>query len=682
MSYPLPFFSSPLDASLFVVVFWSAVGGLSLFFSRVRLFPLRWMFLPGALGGALLAFSGYRGLDFGLESRTLPLGLPDLPFHVREDGLSAFFLLLLGAVSFGVSVFSAGYFKGQDRFSLGRLLLEFHLFQASMTCVLLAGDAYFFLLAWESMALTSYFLVVTDHGDESVRRAGFLYLLLAHIGTLALFLAFGILAGGSHVSGFDQYTFDRMRSGHLSTFAQACAFFLAFLGFGAKAGILPLHVWLPDAHPAAPSPVSALMSGVMLKTAIYGMVRVWFDLIGLHGIAWEWGAAVLLVGMITSLFGVLYALMQHDLKRLLAYHSIENIGIIVIGLGLSLVFFGTGHPVPGVLGLVAALYHTLNHAIFKGLLFLGAGSILHATGERDLNRMGGLMRVMPQTAVLFLTGALAISAIPPLNGFVSEWLTFQTALSVSTLDIGVLRSLIALSAAVLALAGALTAMCFVKVFGIGFLGVRRTAPDKPTHEATLPERMGMLWLGIGCLVLGVLPVAVLNRLGDVSLALTGQGLPAESKASGWLWLVPESARKASYSPFIFFVVVLGSIALTFLAIRLLFNSRIRRAPSWNCGYPVRNPRMQDTADAFSQPIRHFFAPVYLMKRQLPSPEDEKPHFHVTIGDRHWNALYLPVLKIVGFLSALAGKLQTGRISVYLLYSFLTLLFLLFLVKAS
>lgn len=682
MSLAWALLSSPLDASLLVAAFWSAVGGVSLLLSRQRPFPLSWMFLPGALGGAVLSVSGYLGLGARPESRTFPFGLPDLPFHVREDGLSAFFLLLLGAVSFGVSIFSAGYFRGHEPSSLGWLLLEYHLFLASMTFVLLAGDAYVFLLAWESMALTSYFLVVTDHGDPAVRRAGFLYLLLAHVGTLALFLAFGILAGGSGVSGFDRYAFDRMHGGHLTDLARAGAFFLAFFGFGAKAGILPLHVWLPDAHPAAPSPVSALMSGVMLKTAIYGLVRVWFDLIGLHNLSWQWGAAVLLTGMLTALFGVLYALMQHDLKRLLAYHSIENIGIIVIGLGLSLVFFGTGHPVPGVLGLVAALYHTLNHAVFKGLLFLGAGSILHATGERDLNRMGGLARIMPQTALLFLTGALAISAIPPLNGFVSEWLTFQTALSVSSLDIGVLRSLIALSAAVLALAGALTAMCFVKVYGIGFLGARRTDTSIAAHEPALSERIGMLWLGAGCLVLGVLPVPVLERLNAVSIGLTGQTLPGPSEGIGWLWLVPESARKASYSPFILFVAVLGSIALTFVLIRVLFSGRTRRAPSWNCGYPVRTPRMQDTADAFSQPIRHFFAPVYLMERHLPSPEDEKPYFHVSIGDRHWNALYLPVYRTVVFLSGLAGRLQTGRISVYLLYSFLTLLLLLFLVRAS
>lgn len=676
------FGGTPLDQSLLVVMIWFVVGALSLAFSRIPSFPLRWMFLPGALGGALLVQAGLRGLEVVSSVRTLPLGLPVLPFHLGVDKLSAFFLLLLGLVSFGVSIFSAGYFKGQEPLSLGRILLGFHLFLGSMICVLVAQDAYFFLLAWESMALTSYFLIITDHGRASVRWAGFLYLLLAHIGTLALFLAFGILAGGSRIPGFGQYTFDQMRSDHLSVLAQGSAFFLAFLGFGAKAGILPLHVWLPDAHPAAPSPVSALLSGVMLKTAIYGMVRVWFDLIGFHGFLWEWGAIVLLVGMLTSLFGVLYALMQHDLKRLLAYHSIENIGIIIIGLGLSVVFFGTGHPVPGVLGLVAALYHTLNHAIFKGLLFLGAGAILHATGERDMNRMGGLIRSMPQTAVLFLVGALSISALPPLNGFVSEWLTFQAALSVSTVNIGVLRSLIALSAAVLALAGALTAMCFVKVYGIGFLGARRAASETPRHEASFLERLGMLWLGLGCFFLGVLPVPVLNRLTGVSLSLTGQGLPHSSSLKGWLWLVPESARKASYSPFIFLVVVTTSIALSFITIHLLFKSRIRRAPPWNCGYPFRNSRMQDTADAFAQPIRHFFAPVYRMERHIPSPEDENPFFQVSIEDRHWNAFYLPVYKAVVFLSALAGKLQTGRISIYLLYCFLTLLFLLFLVRPA
>src|SRR5207245_1472610 len=349
-----------------------------------------------------------------------------------------------------------------------------------------------------------------------------------------------------------------LRAARLQPAAATAACLLAFVGFGATAGVIPLHAWLPEAHPAAPSPVSALMSGIMLKTAIYGMVRVIFDLIG--NVRWEWGMVVLAIGAATTLFGVLYALMQHDLKRLLAYHSVENIGIILLGLGLSMVFIGFGHPAAGVLGLIAGLYHTLNHAVFKGLLFLGAGSILHSTGLRNLNDMGGLIRGMPRTAFYFLIGALAISALPPLNGFVSEWLTFQAALQATILQHGVVRSLLPLFAATLALAGALTATCFVKVYGIAFLG----RPREPAHRSPLPhagdagpmERYGMAWLAAGCFALGRFPTSFLLVLNRVGVSLTGPRCSEHALAgSGWLWLVPTSAEQASYSPIIFLVVI-------------------------------------------------------------------------------------------------------------------------------
>jgi len=673
---------SPLDLSLWVVGLWFLLAIVSLLLSRIPGFPLYKMFLPGIAGSLLLAISGFSGLNGTSQTKIVPLGLPGLPFHLHQDALSSFFLLIIGFVSFGISIFSSGYFKGDlQRNDLGFLILQYYLFLISMTLVVLSADSYLFLLSWESMAMTSYFLVVTDHGKDVVRQAGFLYLLLAHIGTLALFLSFGILSSGGGFSDFSGYAFDHMAKAQHSSFTLAMAFFLAFFGFGAKAGIIPLHIWLPEAHPVAPSPISALLSGVMLKIAIYGMIRVWFDLIGVQFLSWKWGAVVLVVGLLTALFGILFALTQNDLKRLLAYSSIDNIGIIVMGLGLSVIFFGTGHPIPGALGLIAALYHTLNHAVFKGLLFLGAGSILHSSGEKNLNRMGGLIRSMPQTAALYLVAILSISAIPPLNGFVSEWLTFQTALSVPLLQTGGIRSLVALSAASLALVSALTAMCFVKVYGIGFLGVPRSQPMAKRHEATIPERIGMAWLAAGCLLLGCIPTIVVQYLETITRSLTGNGLGKNANGAGWLWLVPQSARRASYSPFIFLVVIVGATLLTFLLIRIIFNKKTRSSAAWNCGYPVRTSRMQDTADSFSQPIRHFFSPVYRMTRHLPLPTDEKPVFFVEIDDQSWFLFYRPIQKLVEILSALAGKLQTGKISIYLTYSFLTLLFLLFLVKS-
>ncbi|HUK03631.1 MAG TPA: proton-conducting transporter membrane subunit, partial [Burkholderiales bacterium] len=443
---------APLIGALFAALAWLAIAALSLVSAGDDFFARRFAFPLGALAGLALAGFGLEAAWLPAAQMTLPLGMPDLPFHLRLDSLAGFFLMLLGAVAAGISVYAGGFFRDEAPGRLALVALHYHVFLASMAFVILADDAYLFMVAWESMALSSYFLVTTDHQQAAIRRAGFLYLLIAHLGALAILLCFGLLQGGH-----GDYTFDALRGAHLAPRWATLAFLLAFFGFGAKAGILPLHVWLPEAHPAAPSPVSALMSGVMIKTAIYGMVRVIYDLIG--GVRWEWGLLVLVIGAATTLFGVLYALMQHDLKRLLAYHSVENIGIILLGLGMSMVFIGFGHPMAGTLGLIAALYHTLNHAVFKGLLFLGAGSILHSARLRDLNHMGGLIRTMPKTAFYFLIGALAISALPPLNGFVSEWLTFQTALQAPVLHDSVVRSLLPLFAATLALAGALTAMC-------------------------------------------------------------------------------------------------------------------------------------------------------------------------------------------------------------------------------
>ena len=666
----MDFFSfQPIEAAVTLSVIWIGLGAIGLAFLRAPRLVTRLVFPAGAVVSLALAATGMWAIGAPASAAILPAGLPDLPFHVRVDALSGFFLLLLGGVSFGISLFASGYFRDTEGTALGLLTLQYHVFLASMAFVLIADDAYLFMITWESMALSSYFLVTTEHHEERNRKAGFIYLLVAHIGALGILLCFGVLHGGH-----GDYTFEALRAANLSGFWATVAFLLAFFGFGAKAGMLPLHVWLPEAHPAAPSPVSALMSGVMLKTAIYGMVRVIYDLIG--DIRWEWGLTVLLFGAATSLFGVLFALMQHDLKRLLAYHSVENIGIILIGIGLSMVFIGSGHPVAGALGLIAGLYHTLNHAVFKGLLFLGAGSILKSTGLRNLNEMGGLIRYLPHTALYFLIGALAISALPPLNGFVSEWLTFQASLQAPLLTSSVVRSLVPIVAAVLALSGALTGMCFVKVYGIAFLGQHRHEFAVKPREASGWERAGMLWLTLGCFALGLFPVFMIGWLNKVSLALINTGLSEEAMAAGWLWLVPTSSAQASYSPVVFLLVIATVFGLTFIVVRHVYHGRLRRADPWDCGFPAQTSRMQDSADAFGQPIRHIFAPAYLIQREIPRPDDPQPVFRQSVEDRHWYSIYLPIARFTEFLSSHIGKLQQGRISVYLLYSFLTLIALL------
>ncbi len=411
-------FGSPLSACLALLALWGLIGLAGLLRPASLRFVARTLFPLGAVCGVGLAIVAALSLAMPPETAVLPLGLPDLPMHVRRDALSSAFLFLLGAASAGISVFAAGYFRRGHGTSAGLLCLQYHLFLASMGLVLLADDAYAFMVAWETMALSSYFLVTTEHRIPEIRRAGFLYLLIAHVGAIAILLSFGVMQGGSW-----QFTFEAMRHAHLAPSWAAAAFLLALFGFGAKAGLVPLHVWLPEAHPAAPSPVSALMSGVMLKTAVYGTLRVGFDLLGEP--QWWWGLVPLTIGLFSAIYGVVFAAVQTDMKRLLAWSSVENLGIIFTGIGLAIVFNGAGMHSLAALALIAALYHSLNHALMKSLLFLGTGAVLHSTGERNLGRLGGLIHRMPWVAWLTQVGALAMSGLPPLNGFVSEWLLLQ-----------------------------------------------------------------------------------------------------------------------------------------------------------------------------------------------------------------------------------------------------------------
>ena len=448
------------------------------------------------------------------QSAILPLGLPDLPFHLRLDPLSAFFLLLLGATGTAISLYSAGYFRSSEGTAPGLICFEYHAFLAAMALVMIADDAYLFMVAWESMALTSFFLVTTEHRIPEIRRAGFLYLLIAHIGAIAILLCFGTLQGGS-----GDYTFATMRTMHLTGAWPSAAFFLALFGFGAKAGLLPLHIWLPEAHPAAPSPVSALMSGVMLKTAIYGLLRVTFDL--LSGQLWWWGVVALALGLATALFGVIFAAVQSDMKRLLAYSSIENIGIIVAGIGLTILFKSYDKSLLAAITLTAVLYHALNHAFFKSLLFLATGSVLHATHERSLGKLGGLIHHMPWVAWLALVGALACAGLPPLNGFVSEWLLLQAFLFTPSLPQSFVNMLVPVAAAALVLAVALSAYVMVKFYGVIFLGRPREANLVYAKDAGTFERVALVWLAAGCVLLGLFPVNVIALLDPINTMLVG-----------------------------------------------------------------------------------------------------------------------------------------------------------------
>lgn len=631
---------------------------------------ISYLFPLGALGGFALSAAALWSLQQPANVAVLLIGLPDLPFHLRLDALSAFFLVLLGAASVGVSLFAAGYFRHEQSSVSGLLCLQYHIFLASMALVLLADDAYMFMVAWETMALASYFLVTTDHKVPTIRSAGFLYLLIAHVGAVGILLCFGVMQGGH-----GDYTFAAMRQTHLSETWASIAFLLALFGFGAKAGLLPVHMWLPEAHPAAPSPVSALMSGVMLKTAIYGLLRVSFDLLDTQ--LWWWGAVLLAVGLITALFGVIFAAVQTDMKRLLAYSSIENIGIVVVGIGLAMIFHSYQLNMLAALALTAALYHCLNHAFFKSLLFLGTGQVLHAIGERDLGKLGGLIHSMPWLSGMMLIGVLAIAALPPLNGFVSEWLLLQAFLFSPGLPNSYLVMLIPVAAAALVLASALSAYVMVKFYGVAFLGQPREEKLKHAHDVGPWQRAGLLWLTLGCIVLGLIPASVITYIDPATALLVERSLGDSAAGNGWLFLTPVSAERASYSPVLVIGVIVVIMLLAAPVMRKIFRrGGLRRGPAWDCGYPLQNARMQDTAEGFGQPIKQIFEPFFRIERHLPSAFDAQPQYQAKAEDRLWFWLYLPLARVVERTSVVIGKLQHGRIYLYLLYSFLTLLALL------
>ncbi|MDE2156211.1 MAG: hydrogenase 4 subunit B [Xanthomonadaceae bacterium] len=660
--------TTALTALLGLIAAWLVLGALGLARPNSIRWVARTLFPVGALIALGVAGAGAVALteNFAAQTAVLPLGLPSLPFHVRLDALSGFFLLLLGSAGAGISIFAAGYFRAGEGTAPGMMGLQYHLFLASMALVILADDAYMFMVAWETMALSSYFLVVTQHRLPEIRRAGFLYLLMAHVGALGILLCFGVLQGGSWLM-----TFDAMRGATLAPVWASAAFVLALFGFGAKAGLVPLHVWLPEAHPAAPSPVSAMMSGLMLKVAVYGMLRVSWDL--LHAGPWWWGLLTLGVGLGTAMYGAIFAAVQTDMKRLLAYSSIENIGLIFAGVGLALLCRSFDMRLLAALALAAALIHSFNHALFKSLLFLATGSVLHATGERSLGKLGGLIRYMPWVAALALIGSLAIAGLPPLNGFVSEWLLLQAFLQTPHIPHAFLNMIVPLGAAIVSLTAALAGYVMVKFYGVIFLGQPRERALEHAHPAGWLERAGLGWLALGCVLVGVFPQVAL----DVAGRITGQlvGATVQRGPSPW-WMTPLASNQASYSGLWLWAGLVLVVAATFVLVRRFYHGRVHRAPSWDCGYRWQTPRMQDSAEGFGQPIRHLFGPVFRMQRELPLPSDPQPQYRVQIEEHFWHALYLPLSRIVLRSAERVTILQGGRLATYLLYSFLTLILLL------
>ena len=639
-----------------------------------------------AFAGAVVGLGVSLGVLLGGPGRTLLQPLPVLfPFarlSLAVDALSAYFLLVISLVAVAAAIYGPAYLRAHSpdagRGRQAAQALALNVFLGSMAFVCCAGDALTFLLCWEGMTLASYVLVVSDDRDGENARAGLLYMTMAHGGTALLLVAFLSLTerGGA----FD-FAALRVAAAGLDGTTRTTLFFLAFGGFAAKAGVIPLHVWLPRAHPAAPSHVSALMSGVMLKVAIYGMLRFAFDLLApvAGPLPAPWGWTVLFVGTTSAVLGVLYALQQHDLKRLLAFHSVENVGIILIGVGLAMILWrrdDTGGALATV-ALTAALLHTVNHAAFKGLLFLGAGSVLCRTHVRNIEELGGLARRMPWTAGLFLLGAVAISGLPPLNGFVSEWLTFQALLGGAGRFHGPAGLAVVFSAAMLALTGGLAAACFAKAFGVTFLGRPRTSHAEHAAEAPASMILAMAWLGAVCVVLGVVPGFAMRLLDAPTASLLhGPGASAVVTARGPLVLstapMPSGADAAAISMTLVAVLLLALTGVAWVLRRGWRRVPPRAAPTWTCGMSP-TARFDYTATAFAKPLRLVFAALYRPRRAVTRETAGTPyvfrriHYAGEIVDLAETHIYRRVWLDISTLSQAIRARSTGRIHGYILF---------------
>ncbi|MCC6627249.1 MAG: hydrogenase 4 subunit B [Chloroflexi bacterium] len=624
-----------------------------------------------ALAGVALAVTGLVG-----GGGTLDLGWlnPFARLALRLDGLAAFFLLLISAVALAAAIYALGYARATGPGQAATLGGALPLFCLAMSLVPLADDAFVFLLLWETMSLASYALVVSQHDEPAARGAGFLYLTMTHFGTGFILIAFLLLAAPAGSFGFEAL---RVVAPDQAPWLRDLVFLAALIGFGAKAGLAPLHVWLPRAHPIAPSHVSALMSGVMVKTGIYGLLRVGWEILG-PGPAW-WGLALLALGAASAVLGVLYAYVEGDFKRLLAFSTIENVGLIALGLGVAFTSRGLGLAAVAALGLAAALLHALNHALFKSLLFFGAGAVHHATHTRDLEKLGGLIRRMPATAALLVAGFLALAALPPLNGFISEWVLLQSLLSLGLAAPGWMAVVAAVAVAALALTGALALATSVKVIGIGFLGVPRSTAPSHAHEAPAAMLGPMAALAGLCVLLGVVPAVAMGAVGAAGATLGAGGASLALAA----WPALGVSTVATINPLAIALGLALLAPLPWLALRVVAGPVGRRVSEpWVCGITLR-PRMQYTSAAFAKPIRLIFRaiiqPVRTVEATYLTTGDYFLHTMHTHGETRpliERYLYATVHRGVLALARATRVIQNGSTRIYLTYVFVTLVVLL------
>jgi hydrogenase-4 component B len=595
-------------------------------------------------------------------SITAPWTLPIGELHVALDALSSFFLVCVFVVSGLSALYGGGYLAADiGKRRLAPALFFFNVLIASMAALVIARDGILFLIAWEVMSLASYFLVTHENEREEVRRAGMTYLVASQLGVVFLFVLFVLIARSGSTYDFDSFAAAAAPAAGL---ASTC-FWLALAGFGTKAGFWPVHIWLPDAHPAAPSHVSALMSGVMIKMGIYGLLRA-LTFLGPPP-PW-WGGVLIAIGVVSGLAGVLHALAQHDLKRLLAYHSVENIGIIALGIGVGLLGQSHHNPAIAFLGYAGALLHVFNHGLFKGILFEAAGSVLHGTGTRAIDSLGGLSRRMPATAAAFLLGSVAICGLPPLNGFVSEWLIYVGAFRASAIlpHPWAVPALAVIP--VLALIGGLAAACFVKAFGVAFLGEPRTEAASTAREAGRLMWMPMLLGSLLCVAIGIWPAAAIGLVAPAATSLARLSSTPVA-AVGPLAAITRVA-----------VVLLALIGFLALLRRALLRGRhVVRGATWGCGYPAPTPRMQYTAASFAAPVLAPFAALIPKRVRQDGPAGyfpEKARYEEHLGDMAGERFLVPVTRRVVKALLRLKVIQQGRLQLYLVYIAVTLVALL------
>lgn len=624
-----------------------------------------------AIIGSLIGiiFSGSLLLTKNTASASIATSFPIFKISISIDFLSSLFVLVISTITLCASIYGLSYMKHYyTKYNLGLFGFFYNLFILSLILVVTADNGIYFLFCWELMSLASLFLVIFEHKKQEIMRAGNIYFIMTHAGTVFILLAFLILF---HATGSFEFSVIKNSLASIPQFSKDIVFILALIGFGTKAGIIPLHIWLPKAHSAAPSQVSALMSGVMIKMGIFMMIRFFIDIF--YPTPLWWGLIVLIIGAFSSILGVLYALSEHDIKRLLAYHSIENIGIILLGIGSSIIFSSLGQHSLANLALLAGLFHTVNHAIFKSLLFFGAGSVISQAHTRNIEEYGGLIKLMPYTAALFLIGSIAISGLPPFNGFVSEWLTFQALFAGINSQTIFLKGIFIFASACLAFTGGLAAACFVKAFGITFLARPRSIEAEKAKESPLSLRLGMLIVAALCLILGVFSNAFMPLLKTVAGSL---GTLNNNKP-----IAVNTVLDQLNMPTVFGGLIIAIVATLGLTYWLSRKQKIVIGENWNCGFYSMNSRAEITSTGFARSLILIFKGIF-----QPTKQDTVEYVDANIRyftksttiilatlDMYEKYIYYPINKTIFYLSIQAKKIQSGNLNLYLLYILISLI---------